>query len=87
MDVMPAVLWLEHHSILLVFTVFLLIVLTTYWPGRKSGIERNAHNIDLMFPHPTHRALVGELLHNDGIAGFEQYLVKEFDAVIGPRGD
>ena len=24
-----------------VFAVFVLIVLTTYWPGRKSQIERN----------------------------------------------
>jgi cbb3-type cytochrome oxidase subunit 3 len=41
MDVMPILLWLEHNSIVLVLTVFVLIVLTTYWPGRKSSIERN----------------------------------------------
>jgi cbb3-type cytochrome oxidase subunit 3 len=41
MDMMPFIMWLEHNSILLVFTVFLVIVLTTYWPGRKSSIERN----------------------------------------------
>jgi cbb3-type cytochrome oxidase subunit 3 len=41
MDVMTIVMWLEHHSILLIFTVFVLIVLTTYWPGRRSSIERN----------------------------------------------
>jgi cbb3-type cytochrome oxidase subunit 3 len=41
MDVMPILMWIEHNSIVLVFTVFVLIVLTTYWPGRKSSIERN----------------------------------------------
>jgi hypothetical protein len=41
MDVMPILMWLERNSILLVFTVFVLIVLTTYWPGRKSTLERN----------------------------------------------
>jgi cbb3-type cytochrome oxidase subunit 3 len=41
MDVMQILMWLEHNSILLVFTVFVLIVLTTYWPGRKSSMERN----------------------------------------------
>ncbi len=41
MNVMPILMWLEHNSIVLVFTVFVLIVLTTYWPGRKSAIERN----------------------------------------------
>jgi cbb3-type cytochrome oxidase subunit 3 len=41
MDVMPILLWLEHNLIVLVLTVFVLIVLTTYWPGRKSSIERN----------------------------------------------
>jgi cbb3-type cytochrome oxidase subunit 3 len=41
MHVMPIVVWLQHNSILLVFAVFVLIVLATYWPGRKSSIERN----------------------------------------------
>ncbi len=51
------------------------------------GIKRDTYNIDLVFPHPTYRALVGKLLHNDGIPGFEQYLVQEFDTLIGARGD
>ena len=34
-------LWLETHTILLVLGVFITIVATTYWPGRKSRIERN----------------------------------------------
>ncbi len=41
MDVLAILMWLEHNSILLVFTVFVLVVLTTYWPGRKASIERN----------------------------------------------
>ena len=35
------VMWLQHNSIVLVFAVFVLILLTTYWPGRKSQIERH----------------------------------------------
>ena len=41
MDMMPIIVWLQHYSILLVFAVFALILLTTYWPGRKSQIERH----------------------------------------------
>jgi cbb3-type cytochrome oxidase subunit 3 len=35
------IMWVQHNWIVPVFTVFVLIVLTTYWPGRKSSIERN----------------------------------------------
>ena len=38
---MPLIMWVQHNWIVPVFTVFVLIVLTTYWPGRKSSIERN----------------------------------------------
>ena len=41
MEIMPIVMWFEHNSILLVFAVFVLIVLTTYWPGRKRAIEQH----------------------------------------------
>ena len=41
MDIVPFVMWLQHNSILLVFVVFVLILLTTYWPGRKPHIERH----------------------------------------------
>ena len=41
MDIMPLILWLERNSILLVLAVFVLIVATTYWPGRKRSIERH----------------------------------------------
>ena len=33
---------IEHYSIVVVFAVFTLILATTYWPGRKPAIERNA---------------------------------------------
>jgi cbb3-type cytochrome oxidase subunit 3 len=36
-----AVLWLRLHSILAMFAVFALIVITTYWPGRRAEIERH----------------------------------------------
>jgi cbb3-type cytochrome oxidase subunit 3 len=37
---MSILLWLEHYSIVLVVLVFLAIVVSTYWPGRKSKIEQ-----------------------------------------------
>jgi cbb3-type cytochrome oxidase subunit 3 len=33
--------WLQHHWIVPVMVIFVLIVLTTYWPGRKASIERH----------------------------------------------
>lgn len=38
---MTFVLWLRHNWIAPVVLVFVMIVLTTYWPGRKSQIERH----------------------------------------------
>ena len=38
---MAIIHWLQHYSIVAVFVVFGLIVVTTYWPGRRSAIERN----------------------------------------------
>ena len=35
------VTWLQHHRIVPLFGIFVLIVVTTYWPGRKSLIERH----------------------------------------------
>ena len=40
---MQFMMWLQHHSIVLMFTVFVLILLATYWPGRKPHIEQHAH--------------------------------------------
>jgi len=42
MEAMRIFIWLQHHSIVLMFRVFVLILLATYWPGRKSQIERHA---------------------------------------------
>ena len=36
------IIWLQHHWIVPVFAVFVLILVTTYWPGRKSQMERYA---------------------------------------------
>ena len=38
---MQLVMWLQHHWIVPVFAIFVLIVVTTYWPGRKSEIEQH----------------------------------------------
>ena len=35
-------LWLQHHWIVPVFGVFLLILAKTYWPGRKARLQRYA---------------------------------------------
>jgi len=38
---MTAIIWLQHNWIVPVFAIFVLIVVTTYWPGRKSEIEQH----------------------------------------------
>jgi hypothetical protein len=38
---MGSIMWVQHHWIVPVFAIFGLIVVTTYWPGRKSQIERH----------------------------------------------
>jgi cbb3-type cytochrome oxidase subunit 3 len=35
------VLWLRLHSVIMMIAVFGLIVITTYWPGRRAEIERS----------------------------------------------
>jgi cbb3-type cytochrome oxidase subunit 3 len=37
---MAIIQWMQHNSIVLMLAVFLLILVTTYWPGRRSGIEK-----------------------------------------------
>ena len=32
--------WLEHYSVVAMTVVFVAIVLSTYWPGRKKDIEQ-----------------------------------------------
>jgi cbb3-type cytochrome oxidase subunit 3 len=38
---MTLIMWVQHNFIVVVFTVFLLILITTYWPGRRSQLERH----------------------------------------------
>jgi cbb3-type cytochrome oxidase subunit 3 len=38
---MTLIVWAQHNWIAPMILVFALIVLTTYWPGRKSRIERH----------------------------------------------
>ncbi len=38
---MNIIMWVQHNWILPVFIIFVLIVLTTYSPRRKSQIERH----------------------------------------------
>jgi cbb3-type cytochrome oxidase subunit 3 len=35
------ILWLRLHSVIGMIGVFTLIVVATYWPGRRASIERN----------------------------------------------
>jgi cbb3-type cytochrome oxidase subunit 3 len=38
---MTLLMWVQHNFIAVVFTVFVLILITTYWPGRRSQLERH----------------------------------------------
>ncbi len=37
---MTVVHWLSHYSVVLMTLVFVVIVASTFWPGRKASIER-----------------------------------------------
>jgi hypothetical protein len=39
MSILQAFVWIEHYSIVVVFVVFALLLVTTYWPGRKATLE------------------------------------------------
>ena len=41
MNFMSIIEWMERGSVVLMLVVFVSILLTTYWPGRKRGIERD----------------------------------------------
>ena len=32
--------WIEHYAVVAMTVVFLVIVVSTYWPGRKADIEK-----------------------------------------------
>ena len=40
---MSVLLFLMRHSIVLVGTVFLLLLVTTYWPGRRARFDHDAN--------------------------------------------
>jgi cbb3-type cytochrome oxidase subunit 3 len=41
-NILPFILWLQHHSVLFVFAVFALLMATIYWPGRRRRFEHDA---------------------------------------------
>ena len=46
MNVLMAIIyWLDDQSIVLMGVVFLLLLITTFWPGRKSRFERDGQMI------------------------------------------
>jgi hypothetical protein len=40
MEIMPVIQWMQHHSIVAMMALFLVIFGLTYWPTQKSRIER-----------------------------------------------
>ena len=47
MAIMPIIQWLQHNSIVLMFGVFTLMLVTTYWPGRRDRFaEQGERRID-----------------------------------------
>jgi cbb3-type cytochrome oxidase subunit 3 len=40
---MSIVKWLEHYSVVIMTVIFVAIVVSTYWPGRKASIEKQGH--------------------------------------------
>jgi cbb3-type cytochrome oxidase subunit 3 len=42
MTVMDILLWLASHAIVGVVAVFLLLMASVYWPGRRARFERDA---------------------------------------------
>ncbi len=42
MEIMPLIHWFQQHSVVFMLVVFLLIVVTTFWPGRKPRFDRDS---------------------------------------------
>lgn len=38
---MAIVHWIQHYSVVFMLGVFLMILATTFWPGRKAKFERD----------------------------------------------
>ena len=41
MQIMPIIQWMQHHSVVLMMAIFLVILGFTYWPSQRSRIERH----------------------------------------------
>ena len=41
-NLLAAILWLQHISVVFVFVVFTLLLVTLFWPGRRARFERDA---------------------------------------------
>lgn len=41
MRLMDLIVWMMRYSVIGVGLAFTMILLTTYWPGRKARVERN----------------------------------------------
>ena len=39
---LPFILWLQHHSVLFMFVVFALLMVSIYWPGRRQRFDDDA---------------------------------------------
>jgi cbb3-type cytochrome oxidase subunit 3 len=39
---MDLINWMVRHSILLTLPVFLMLLASLYWPGRRARVERHA---------------------------------------------
>jgi hypothetical protein len=40
---MQWVVWTQQHSVAVVTAVFSVILITTFWPGSRSTLERHGH--------------------------------------------
>ncbi len=40
---MRAIVWAQQHGVAAVTVVFTVIIVTTFWPGSKTTLERHGH--------------------------------------------
>lgn len=40
---MAIIQWLQHHSVIMMGAVFIMILVTTFWPGSKATFDKAAH--------------------------------------------
>lgn len=40
---MAIIQWLQHHSVIMMGVVFIMILVTTFWPGRKATFDKASH--------------------------------------------